>query len=74
MFEMPTSGIGGDMVRLDLTEDEAHALRVLFHDYLPDLRREVARTEDREFRHELVKRQDLCERLLGELERAPVHP
>jgi hypothetical protein len=73
MFEMPTSGIGGDMVRLDLTEDEAHALRVLFHDYLPDLRREVARTEDREFRHELVKRQDLCERLLGELERADAH-
>jgi len=61
------------MVRLDLTEDEAHALRVLFHDYLPDLRREVARTEDREFRHELVKRQDLCERLLGELERADAH-
>jgi hypothetical protein len=60
------------MVRLELTEDEAHTLRVLFHDYLPDLRREVARTEDHAFRHGLVKRQDLCERLFGDLERAAV--
>lgn len=60
------------MLRLELTEDEAHTLRVLFRDYLPDLRREVARTEDHDFRHELIKRQDLCERLLGQLERAAV--
>ena len=60
------------MVRLELTEDDAHTLRVLLHDYLPDLRREVARTEDREFRHGLIKRQDLCERLLGELARGAV--
>jgi hypothetical protein len=60
------------MVRLELTADEAHTLRILFRDYLPDLRREVARTEDHAFRHELIKRQDVCERLLGELERAAV--
>jgi hypothetical protein len=60
------------MVRLQLTEDEAQTLGGLLRDYLPDFRREVARTEDHGFRHELIKRQDLCERLLGELERAAV--
>jgi hypothetical protein len=60
------------MMRLDFSEDEARTLRILFRDYLPDLRREIARTEDRDFRHELIKRQDLCERLLTELARAAV--
>ena len=51
-------------MRLDLTDDETRVLRDLLHDYLPALRREVARTEVREFRHDLIMRQDLCERLL----------
>jgi hypothetical protein len=40
--------------------------------YLPELRRELARTgiRSRELKHELVLREDLCERLLTELERA----
>jgi hypothetical protein len=54
-------------MRLELTEEETTTLRSLLHDYLPDLRREVAGTDAREMRHELVKRQDLCERLLARL-------
>lgn len=54
-------------MQLDLTDDEVRTLEGMLRDYLPDLRREVARTDSHEFRHELVKRQDLCERLLGML-------
>jgi hypothetical protein len=59
-------------MQLTLTDDEAHALRSLLHDYLPSLRLEVARTDAREFRHELMKRQDVCERVLELLEQAGV--
>ena len=54
-------------MRLELTEEETVTLRSMLHDYLPDLRREVAGTEARDMRHELVKRQDFCERLLARL-------
>jgi hypothetical protein len=57
-------------MHLELTNEEAITLRAFLHDYLPDLRREVARTEARDFRHELVKRQELCERLLSDLDKA----
>jgi hypothetical protein len=59
-------------MQLSLTDDEAHALRSLLHDYLPTLRLEVARTDAREIRHELLKRQDVCERVLELLEQAGV--
>jgi len=52
---------------LDLTQDETRMLRELLQDYLPTLEREVARTEVKSFRHELVQRQELCERLLERL-------
>jgi hypothetical protein len=58
-------------MRIDLTDDEARTLSGMLRDYLPSLRREVARTDSHEFRHDLVKRQDLCERLLGSLDEAP---
>jgi hypothetical protein len=51
-----------------LTEDEATLLRDVFRDYLPELKMEVARTEAKDFRHLLVQRQELCERLLDVLE------
>jgi hypothetical protein len=54
-------------MRLELTEEDTATLRSLLHNYLPDLRREVAGTDARALRHELVKRQDLCERLLAHL-------
>jgi hypothetical protein len=59
-------------MQLNLTDDEAHALRALLQDYLPTLRMEVARTDAREFRHELVKRQDAAERVLELPEQAGV--
>jgi hypothetical protein len=59
-------------MQLNLTDRDTELLRGLLRDYLPDLRREVARTEERAFRHEMVERQDLVERLLEELaERVP---
>jgi len=55
-------------MQIDLSDDEWHTLRLLLRDYVPQLRREVARTDAHEFRHELVKRQEVCEHLLGILE------
>jgi hypothetical protein len=57
-------------VQINLTETEVRTFRDLLHDYLPALKLEVARTESHEFRHLLVARQELCERLLRELQRA----
>lgn len=57
-------------MQLTLSDDEVRTLRELLHDYLPDLRREVARTDVKDFRHVLVGRQELCERLLRQLETA----
>ena len=52
---------------LDLTQDEAQRLRELLQSYLPDLQREMARTEEKSLRHELVLREELCERLVTKL-------
>jgi hypothetical protein len=53
-----------DVMQLHLSDEEAVLLRQLLADYLPELRREVARTDKRDFRHLLVQRQDLVERLI----------
>jgi hypothetical protein len=54
-------------MQLVLSEDETVLLRDLLADYLPALKREVARTERHELRHLLVQRQDLVERVLEQL-------
>ena len=54
-------------MHLTLTPEEARLLRDLLHDYLPTLQFEAARTEAKEFRHQLILRQNLIERLLAEL-------
>jgi hypothetical protein len=54
-------------MQIDLTDEEARVLRELLDGVLPDLRREIARAEDRAFRHQLVLRQELAERLAARL-------
>ena len=58
-------------MRIDLTDNEARTLGTMLRDYLPSLRREVARTDSHEVRHELVLRQNLCERLVGLVDEVP---
>jgi hypothetical protein len=54
-------------MQLALSEQETEILRDLLEAYLPDLRREVARTQRQPLRHVLVQRQELVEQLLGQL-------
>ena len=54
-------------MQIDLSDDEARVLRELLDGVLPDLKREIARAEDRTFRHQLVLRQELAERLVSRL-------
>lgn len=56
---------------LDLTPEEADRLRHLLDDYLPDLKREMSRTEEKTLRHELVLREELLERIIARLGGAP---
>ncbi len=55
-------------MHLILSDDDTVLLRDLLADYLPALRREVARTERHELRHLMVQRQELVERVLAQLE------
>jgi hypothetical protein len=60
-------GLAEGTMRLDLTDHEARMLSVMLDDQLLELRREIARTDARDMRHELVQRQELCEKLLADL-------
>jgi hypothetical protein len=55
--------------QLMLSDDDTILLRDLLADYLPALRREVARTEQHQLRHLMVQRQELVERILEQLSR-----
>jgi hypothetical protein len=55
-------------MQVDLTTEEAVTLKALLRDSITDLTREMARTDDRQFRHELVQREELCERLIARLD------
>ena len=54
-------------MQLLLSDDETILLRDLLADYLPALKREVARTEQHDLRHLMVQRQNLVERLVEQL-------
>lgn len=56
-------------MELVLSDDDARTLRDLLRDHVRELQLEVARTEARDFRHILVLRRDLIERLLARLDR-----
>jgi len=55
-------------MELILTKDEARTLKEFLRDHFHDLQFEVARTEAKDFRHVLLSRQELIERLLALLE------
>lgn len=54
-------------MRLELSTEEVRALSDALQEYLPGLRREASRTEERGLRHELVQREEMIERLLARL-------
>lgn len=54
-------------MQITLSDAETEILRDLLLAYLPELEREVARTERHTLRHALVQRQELVERLLEQL-------
>lgn len=54
-------------MELVLTDEDARLLRDVLSDELQELRREVARTDAKQFRHTLVLRQELVERILARL-------
>jgi hypothetical protein len=56
---------------LVLSDADVLTLRGFLHDYLPQLQREVARTDSKEVRHVLITRLTLCERLLEQLGGSP---
>jgi hypothetical protein len=58
-------------MQLTLTNREVDILSGLLQDYLPEFKREVARTEQHELRHLLVERQELVERLLAQVAPTP---
>jgi hypothetical protein len=55
-------------MHVELTTEEVATLKGLLRDCIPDLKREIARADDRQFRHELVQREELCERLIAQLD------
>ncbi len=55
-------------MQLTLTGENARTLRDVLADHLRDLRREVSRTEAKDFRHTLIGRQEVVESLLAQLD------
>ena len=55
-------------MELILSDNETYILRDLLREQLHDLQFEVARTEAKDFRHLLLARQELIERLIDLLD------
>lgn len=56
-------------IRLDLDTEDARMLLEALTIYLADFRREVAGTENPDFRHTLQRKQSALERLVEDLQR-----
>jgi hypothetical protein len=56
-----------DRMQLTFTDEQTEVLREMLLAYLPELQREVARTDEHTLRHALVLRQDLVELMLQRL-------
>jgi hypothetical protein len=56
-------------IRLDLEAEDARTLLEALTIYLANFRREVAGTENPDFRHTLQRKQNTLERLVGDLQR-----
>jgi hypothetical protein len=52
---------------IDLSADDLELLRESLELYLTDFRRQVAATENPEFRHQLQQKQNALERILSQL-------
>jgi len=57
---------------VQLSDDDTRILREALTAYLAEFRREVAGTENPDFRHELQQRQNALERILERLEAVKV--
>jgi hypothetical protein len=55
------------MVQIQLGDEDAQILLEALNLYLTDFRREVAGTENSEFRHRLQQKENALERVVGEL-------
>jgi len=56
-------------IRLDLDAEDARTLLEALAIYLRDFQREVAGTENPDFRHTLQRKQNVLERLVEDLQR-----
>ncbi len=55
------------MAALELTAEEADILREVLAGYVSDLRMEITDTEDKEFREELKRHEEVIGSILGRL-------
>jgi len=56
------------MVRLELDRQQAEMLREMLEGYLGDLRMEVSQTDQKDFREDLKKREELLKDLIERLD------
>src|SRR5512143_3989927 len=59
---------GHPMVRIDLEPEDARELSMALRGYLASLRREIARTERRQYRREMLQTEALLERVVATLD------
>ncbi len=50
---------------IQLTDDDARTLRDMLQEFLPELKYEAARTEEKQLRHILYQREALVERVVA---------